>query len=746
MKRARLALLVAGCAIAGCDGGPPDSLPVPLTRMHVDRTYLRDDQGRYLFFHGVNASCSSKLPAGSDPTTGLPTYVGRPFPLESARDELSRIRDLGFDSIRLLVLWEGVEPLQGQFDDAYLDYLRNIVRTAGDLGLHVLLDMHQDIFSRFLTAKYTRWPDENAATPGSMEYQLLSLVKPPDGSDYTDAVQGDGAPRWAVQACLQEKNFDSPNWGVPRILSGLDQMALNQLVMLYQKLTGSTNTGGPFPPWAVAFALGLPGKFEVNESTDMLPFTNWALAHALSLDVARCYACMLAGDVAFPGLMVGDKNVMDFLQDEYAAAWARVAERVADLPNVMGYDLMNEPGGNFLVLTAVAGIVKVGAIDGAKSALETLLGQATGSDVYDALLTLRLLPPDAMPDTLKKWGLDQLDPFNLLGLNNAFDENHLRPFYEKIARAILAADPNALFFIESTLSLASLSGGVGGIGGMWEFPMTHPQGKDLAGRFVYAPHWYADIYPNIGFNVDPRQFTVEEVRSRDYQPQLTQAEVLAHYSLGDIPVVFGEFGSYFNFNNTYEHRTYINRAAADHYQPSAAFLNNYYEAFESMFQSRMIWCYGTDNQEGLGDGWNHEDFSVLGPGGVPRAETVWARPHARALAGKPISTHFNSDLHYFDPNKGVPDPLREFEVRYASKETDAPTEIVVPALQYPDGFYVFVSDGICHYDPATSTLYHHPSRDEPGFEHYVRIRPPADGQSNEGWNYFFNGTLAVGGR
>jgi len=211
---------------------------------------------------------------------------------------------------------------------------------------------------------------------------------------------------------------------------------------------------------------------------------------------------------------------------------------------------------------------------------------------------------------------------------------------------------------------------------------------------------------------------------------------LANYSLGQLPAVFGEFGSYFNLNG-------IENAVADNYTVVAHILDNEYQGFEKLFVSRFVWCYGAENDAFYGDGWNHEDFSLFGPGQVPRAELAWGRPHARALAGKPISTHFYSDLHYFDPQKGLELPRREFEVRYASKETPAPTEIMVPTSQYPDGFYVWVSAGRCHYAPKSLTLYHYPSEDVPDFVHWVRVLPRLPNRESKGWSYYFKGESAV---
>jgi hypothetical protein len=749
-----LATILASVLLCACiDGDPPVASPVPLSRLSADRTYLRDTSGRYIFFHGVNVAGSTKVPARGDkngaPTNEIPTYVGKPFDLANAATELKKIRDMGFNSMRLLVIWEGIMPRSPkELDKNYLTYLREVVRMAGDYGLYVLVDMHQDIFSRHLLVKYaeeTRYGD-----PGSLEATLLALANTLR-YPYTDAVRGDGAPRWVVEACLQEKNMGSASWGIPRILSGLGSQELYDIYQLYQKLTGATSTGTPNQPWVLEFLSGLPAKFEVDESTDMLPFTNWGLAMTLSLDVARCYACLFAGDKVFPKLRKDGKNVKEYLQSAYATAFAAVAEQMKGLPNVMGYDLMNEPGGNFIVLAAAAGAVRAGVITGAKTVLENLLGTETGDQVYSALVTLKLLPADASAATLKKWGLDQLDVMAVLGLNNGFDDNYLRPFYDRVGKAILEKDPDALFFIESTLNFGSILGGAfGGVGGFWEVPMTIP--ASLAGRVVYAPHWYPDIYPFLGFDQAPREFTNEQVRYRSYKTNLTSAKSLASYSLGNVPVVFGEFGTYFNFNNKYtrdaktEKYTYTNSAKAADYSVSAYFLNNYLESFEEMFQSRILWCYSPDNDERYGDHWNKEDFSVVGPDGKPRAELAWARPYARALAGKPISTTFNSDYHYYDPDKGKQIPKREFEVRYASKETSAPTEIVVPLSQYGDGFYVWVSDGTCTFESETSTLYHLPSTDEPDTVHWVKIRPPLPNDPADGWSYFFKGNRSLTGR
>jgi len=757
---------------------------MPLTRATTDRSYLRDDYGRYLFLHGINVSGSTKVPASIDGKAltiadlkvpnakGKPSYVGKPFPAAEVDAELRKLRDAGFNVIRLLVNWEGVEPVRkGQYDLDYLKSLRAVVQKANDYGMYVLMDMHQDMFSRHLVTQYNEMPSyldkkQNKmvdAPAGSLENMLLALFPP-----YTDTVRGEGAPRWVVEACLPEKQLDSPHWGTPRLLSGLDAAGLLKIAQLYQKLFIPPGGSAELPDWALYIVANVPDQtFSPTETSDILPFTNWGIAAALSVDVERVFGCLFVGEKLFPGLKAKDckddpapadpkdckqvveVDVKDYVQDAYANAWKQVALQVQDLPNVIGYDLINEPNANFLALTAIAALIKTGTLDGARESLVGLLGKETGDLVADALIALRVLPvfPAKPADTasagekkaydqakqavLAEWGLDKLDLMTVVGLNIGFDKNWLQPFYERVGAAVLQVDPKAVIFIEPTSNITSITGTQ--LGGMWDMSMTRPKGLQ---QLVYAPHYYADIYPFLGFNSVSRDFTVEEVRYRDYRPFLEKVMAIASFSLGNVPVVFGEFGTYFNFGG-------IDKSAAAKYAVSSAVLDNYFEAFDRMSQSHMLWCYTPDNDKHYGDQWNKEDFSVQGPDRKWRSESAWMRPYARALAGKPISAHFYSKHHYFDPDKGEVDPEREFEVRYAAKESSAPTEIFVPAVQYPDGFFVWVSDGNCYYDTTTQILSHFPTNDEPGAEHWVRILPPLPAQPMVGWRWFFRGSQTL---
>lgn len=106
--------------------------------------WLIDGRGRHTLLRGVNLSGSSKLPVSGD------SFVGRPAPLDEVDAHLDRIAGWGFDCLRLVTTWEAVEHAgPGRYDEAYLDHYREVARRAGARGLLVVVDPHQDVWSRW---------------------------------------------------------------------------------------------------------------------------------------------------------------------------------------------------------------------------------------------------------------------------------------------------------------------------------------------------------------------------------------------------------------------------------------------------------------------------------------------------------------------------------------------------------------------------------------------------------------------
>src|SRR5699024_1141791 len=71
-----------------------------------------------------------------------------PSPEEFTAADVRRIRSWGFNVVRLGVMWEGVAPERGNIDDDYLNRLTDLTESFADHDIHVLIDMHQDLYSR----------------------------------------------------------------------------------------------------------------------------------------------------------------------------------------------------------------------------------------------------------------------------------------------------------------------------------------------------------------------------------------------------------------------------------------------------------------------------------------------------------------------------------------------------------------------------------------------------------------------
>ena len=228
-----LLLFAVVLVMSGCSGDEPDLRPDSLSEVTPYLTYLKDDQGRYIYLKGVNVGGSSKVPylEGEDalehrysPNRSADiSYVGRPFPAESADQYFEQIRALGFNSVRLLFMWEAVMPnSHDEVDTEFLAYLDEMIGKAQEHGLYVLLNVHENIWSRHIYSLYNEKADGNKGDLINMLYSLFPQKckdsgRCAEGADpeaydwengFTDHVSGDGAPMWANYACLPHKNWD----------------------------------------------------------------------------------------------------------------------------------------------------------------------------------------------------------------------------------------------------------------------------------------------------------------------------------------------------------------------------------------------------------------------------------------------------------------------------------------------------------------------------------------------------------
>ncbi len=116
------------CALVAIAGAARASSDV-----HVVGNQLVDGTGRTLLLRGVNVTGDAKVP----PFRPVTPAIFDPLPA------------WGVDVVRLLHIWEAYEPSPGSYDASYLSYYTDAVHAAAAKGIYVIVDFHQDAYSRF---------------------------------------------------------------------------------------------------------------------------------------------------------------------------------------------------------------------------------------------------------------------------------------------------------------------------------------------------------------------------------------------------------------------------------------------------------------------------------------------------------------------------------------------------------------------------------------------------------------------
>lgn len=197
--RALIAAALVSAALAPTATRADDDLPW----LHVEHRgpgtlpVIADDRGRTVILRGANASGFEDdfyltADGKQDPKPFFPVdpaaYADGACPANShdagqpalCEDDFTEMHALGFNVVRLTLSWSLLEPQPGHIDETYLDRIEQVVEWAKAQGVYVVLDMHQDAYSRFIDlASDTTAPPVVTTTPGSFNHS-------------------DGAPKWAI--------------------------------------------------------------------------------------------------------------------------------------------------------------------------------------------------------------------------------------------------------------------------------------------------------------------------------------------------------------------------------------------------------------------------------------------------------------------------------------------------------------------------------------------------------------------
>ncbi|CAG0930414.1 hypothetical protein TFLX_01724 [Thermoflexales bacterium] len=599
-----------------------------------------DEHGRTVMLRGVNLAGSSKVPIGF-PTHRREgffdqrrvSFVGRPFPLEEADEHFARLREWGLTFLRFVVTWEAIEHAgPGQYDEAYLNYLVQIIDKARQYDIRLFIDPHQDVWGRFSG--------------------------------------GDGAPGWTYEAVgFAPEHFAETGAAVVHATHG-----------------------------------------------DPLPRMIWPTNYD-KLAAATMFTLFFGGNDFAPHFMIEGEPAQEFLQRHFINAMKQVAQRVKNLPNVVGFDSFNEPSLGYIGLRDLGrhpNILRNGAMPTPFEGM--LLGAGHAREVSVYAMTLlgslwrrkRLLNPQGVRawregyDCLWKqqgvWEVDAhgqprlLKPDYFTRVNGQLIDppnDYLKPFIRRYAREIRSAAgvPHAIIFVENVALANSLK---------WK--------AEDAPHIVNAAHWY-DVL-TIYFKqywaflaADPitQKFVLGNRRARRmFVQQLRNIKQWSADGMDEVPTLIGEFGLPFDLGKKQAYRT-------GKYEAHVHALDAYFTALDANLLNWTLWNYTPDNTNARGDCWNDEDFSIFSrdqqtnpqdihSGG--RALEAVVRPYARAIAGEPLRMSFDRKTRHF-----------ELEFRHAA-QVSAPTEIFVPNYQYPHGYQVIVSDGACEIDRVGQLVFY----------------------------------------
>ncbi|TMD56373.1 MAG: glycoside hydrolase family 5 protein [Chloroflexi bacterium] len=118
-------------------------------------------------------------------TTGCPTnfLTIRVPPL--CQDDLAEMHALGFNVVRLALSWSLLEPQPGSYSAQYLDRIAQVVGWAREQGIYVILDMHENAYSRYIPRP------SRLVEPGASFPSLFDQTGAPKWATVTDNLPGD---------------------------------------------------------------------------------------------------------------------------------------------------------------------------------------------------------------------------------------------------------------------------------------------------------------------------------------------------------------------------------------------------------------------------------------------------------------------------------------------------------------------------------------------------------------------------
>ncbi len=572
-------------------------------KLHIEKDWFVDENGRRILLRGVNFTASSKIPVKPNGSTHIKTdfrdhrdvsFIGRPIKLGEAEEHFTRLKHWGFNCLRFLVTWEAIEHTgPGKYDKGFLEYIEELLKIAEEKKFYVFIDPHQDCWSRM------------SGGDGAPGWTFEKV-----GIDFTKFHEAGAA--WIMQYRYDPRNpssYPSMTWSQSRIQFGCATM--------FTLFFG----GRDFAPSCIINGQNVQDYLQSHyiDAFKQIAIHTKDMSHVLGFDSLN------EPTIGFIGLKLDGSN--------------------ASLNELIGYA--------FTPINAI--------LTGAGFTQKVPFKEPKGLGIKETRCD-EINPKkiscwiNGVEDIWKKEGIWNVDKKNEpIILNNDYFVEHkgkkinyfrdyLSPFICRFAESLRSINPDTVIFYEGPAE-AILKG----------------QGIELVlpKNVVNAPHWYdvATMGLHRFMDVFSYDFIEEKILfgrraiKKAFNRQMSTLKTMAAKYSADSPTIIGEFGLPYDINQKRAYRTFKEKpekAWATHIKA----LTWYYNAIDANLLNSCQWNYNPDNCNKWGDLWNLEDFSIfsrdqqtvdwredINSGG--RAIPGFCRPHFISVSGVPLKMEYN---------------------------------------------------------------------------------------------------------
>lgn len=140
MKLLKSTIVIVAFLMLGCDSKSGENASLSSINI-IDRKFV-DEGNNQIILHGIN-------------------YVNKAAKIDTVNfsnpENFKLMKKWGFNCIRLGIIWAGVEPSPGVYDENFLKDIDYQIQLARDNDIYVYLDMHQDLYSQLYSDGAPEW-------------------------------------------------------------------------------------------------------------------------------------------------------------------------------------------------------------------------------------------------------------------------------------------------------------------------------------------------------------------------------------------------------------------------------------------------------------------------------------------------------------------------------------------------------------------------------------------------------------